>query len=78
MNNMSIKQAATELSRLLVRYANDNTWYCVGYDDSTIIIYTQTRRRANELASSWSSACNGYPVKGRAFGKVRLVARQGT
>lgn len=78
MNNMSIEQAATELSRLLVRYANDNTWYCVGYDDSTIIIYTQTRRRANGLVAFVGYECNGYPVKGRALGKVRLVARQGT
>lgn len=74
----SPEQAAIELSRLLVRYVNDNTWYCVGYDDSTIIIYAKTRKRANELVAFVGYEFGGYPVKGRSLGRVRLVARQGT
>lgn len=78
----SPEQAAIELSRLLVRYVNDSTWYCVGYDDSyddsSIIIYAKTRKRANELVAFVGYEFDGYPVKGRSFGKVRLVARQGT
>jgi hypothetical protein len=70
-----IEQAAIGLSHLLVRYVNNSTWYCVGYDDvnNTIIIYAKTRKRANEIVAFVGHECEGYTVKGRALGNVRLL-----
>ena len=71
----SLDEAGASLTRDLVRYCGTDSWHFVGLADNELLIYTQTRKRANELVSFVGRTYQGFPVRGVSLGKVRIVAR---
>jgi len=75
----TLAEAAAKLTADLLRYTGPEGWQCVGMcegpGDPHLIIYTTTRRRANQLLAFVGYRQGEYKVIGRAIGRVTLCPK---
>lgn len=75
----TLEQAAAKLTEDLLRYSGPQGWQCVGMCDEPnnphLIIYTDTRRRANQLLAFIGYRQGEFKVIGRALGRVTLCPK---
>lgn len=75
MNRISIEEAAKALTTDLLQYAGPEGWHAVGHDDTQIIIYAKTRKRANDLLAFIGYKQHGYKVVGKTLPGVTLIPK---
>lgn len=78
MSTPTLEEAARKLSNDLVKYAGTDGWHAVGYVDDLLnphlIIYTTTRKRANDLLAFIGYSQDGYKGPGEGL-PVSTVTR---